>query len=104
MTLPYVKVQMLCNCDFPSCVCVCVCVCVCRYTHGLSPSTVGSWDSTQIIRRVQQVLLPAEPSQLAVTFFFFYFMGMGALSACVSVYHMYVVPAEVRRGCWVPWN
>ena len=30
--------------------------------------------------------------------------GMDVLPACVSVYHMHVVPTELRRWCQIPWD
>lgn len=29
---------------------------------------------------------------------------MGVLPAFLSVYHIFVVPIETRRGRWIPWD
>ena len=48
--------------------------------------------------------LPLQPYFFFLGFFLrfnnFYFICMGALPACLSVYHM--VPEEARKGCWMP--
>lgn len=34
----------------------------------------------------------------------FCFMYVDILPACLSVYHLWLVPAEASRGHWSPWN
>ena len=34
----------------------------------------------------------------------FYFMCKGVLPACMSMYYMLAMPAQAKKGYWVPWN
>lgn len=34
----------------------------------------------------------------------FYVIYVSGLPACIPTHHMYIMPAEARKGCFIPWN
>jgi hypothetical protein len=73
------------------------------YTHVIFSCMVSKYRTLFSLRN-QKGLWPSQIKYFLESILFYYFMCLGVLPTCMSVYHMCAVPLAVRRGCWIPWT